>query len=158
VLVDMALRARSARKDRIKSTMIRSAEGLETLDDRDDESGDEASAARNLHKLDSVTRNVRLGGDGNFHWHWDPRLDAREPDVCARRIAAARQLTLPTLLVRGSHPDSLSEDGVTDFLASCAHCEHATLAGGGPRPPGHHDDPFVQVVLEFLRRHVPVVP
>ena len=70
--------------------------------------------ANGLSNLDGLAKNVRLWPDGRYRWHWDPAFMHR-PRSFAERIprqqAAAENLTLPTLLVRGGMSDVLSEEG-----------------------------------------------
>src|SRR5205823_4830216 len=64
---------------------------------------------------EGLKKNLRLHPDGRWRWHWDPRfLNGRRP-VSAQRhegelIAAARRLTMPTLLVRGAASELVHEE------------------------------------------------
>src|SRR2546428_10039836 len=54
--------------------------------------------------LEGLGKNVRLGADGRYRWHWDPKFK-RSPqyDLAKRQLrleACARNLKLPTLLLR----------------------------------------------------------
>jgi len=74
--------------------------------------------------LDGLAKNVRLGEDGKYRWHWDPRYRLNRPDAASRRHrfeTAAASLRLPTLLVRGGLSDVLSEEGAREFLALAPH-------------------------------------
>jgi pimeloyl-ACP methyl ester carboxylesterase len=102
-----------------------------------------------------VAKNVRLGSDGKYHWHWDPRLIARAAETDERRVEAARRLTLPTLLVSGGHSDVASEQGVQDFLALCPHSEYVNVAGAGHMVAGERNDVFARAALAFLQRALP---
>ena len=67
---------------------------------------------------------VRIGDDGKYRWHWDPRFLERPTDVEKRRQrfeACASRLRLPVLLVRGGLSDVLTEEGAREFLALCPH-------------------------------------
>src|SRR5436190_14009144 len=58
--------------------------------------------------LDGLAKNVRLGDDGRYHWHWDPRFRAGARNLqqrTERLEECARNLNLPTLLVRGGLSD-----------------------------------------------------
>jgi pimeloyl-ACP methyl ester carboxylesterase len=72
---------------------------------------------------ESMRKNVRLGEDGRWYWHWDPAFTrpGRHVDVAQeghrRFSAAAAQIRVPTLLVRGEHSDVVSADGVDELLS-----------------------------------------
>jgi non-heme chloroperoxidase len=102
---------------------------------------------------------VRLGDDGRYHWHWDPRFRAPHRDLKQRQLrleACARNLTLPTLLVRGGLSDILSEEGAKSFLELCPHSEYVNVTGAAHMVAGDRNDVFAGAVIEFLSRSVPV--
>src|SRR5262249_24564810 len=114
VLVDIAPRIEPEGTAKIRDFMSQKPDGFDSL-----EEVAAAIASYQPHRPRARTRgglakNGRLGDDGKYHWHWDPRtrmqqstLDRRE----ARLEDCARNLTLPTLLVRGGLSDVLSEEG-----------------------------------------------
>ena len=112
-------------------------------------------------QLDGLAKNVRLGADGRYRWHWDPRYRAGNADPVARRLrmeAAARGLTVPTLLVRGGLSDLLSEAGAQHFLGLNPAIEYVRVAGAAHMVAGERNDAFGTAVLGFLRRHLPGLP
>jgi len=69
--------------------------------------------------LAGLAKNLRLGADGKYRWHWDPRFRAATRDLDKRQQrleACARRLKLPTLPVRGGLSDVLSEEGAAPLL------------------------------------------
>ena len=103
--------------------------------------------------LDGLAKNVRLGDDGRYHWHWDPTFrggTATSPKRSERLEACARNLTLPTLLVRGGLSDILSEEGARSFLELCPHSEYVNVTGAGHMVAGDRNDIFAGAVIEFL--------
>ena len=74
----------------------------------------------------------------------------------ARLEACARNLTLPTLLVRGGLSDILSEEGAQSFLDLCPHSEYVNVSGAAHMVAGDRNDIFATAVIEFLSRAVPV--
>ena len=102
---------------------------------------------------------MRLGEDGRYHWHWDPRtrygsLDFKKREE--RLSACARNLTLPTLLVRGGLSHVLSEEGAQSFLDLCPQSEYLNITGAAHMVAGDRNDIFVGAVVEFLTRVVPI--
>ena len=112
-------------------------------------------------QLDGLAKNVRLGADGRYRWHWDPRYRAGHSDPVARRLrmkAAARQLAVPTLLVRGGLSDLLSEAGALHFIGLNPAIEYVSVAGAAHMVAGERNDVFGSAVLAFLQRHLAELP
>jgi len=159
VLVDIAPRIEADGVQRIGAFMRQKPEGFASL-----EEVAAAIAAYQPHRkpprdLAGLAKNLRLGDDGRYHWHWDPRflLAPRELEKrMARLEACGRALTLPTLLVRGGLSDVLSEDGAAHFLTLCPHSEYVNITGAGHMVAGDRNDIFAGAVIEFLARTVPV--
>lgn len=99
--------------------------------------------------------NLRVGDDGRYRWHWDPRLvngpesliSARDPEALH---AAAHQRRLPCLLVRGRHSDLLTEDGASEFRRAVPHAEYLDIHGARHMVAGDTNDPFTSAVVNFL--------
>jgi pimeloyl-ACP methyl ester carboxylesterase len=156
VLVDVAPRMEPEGVQRINDFMNGNPDGFATLDEVAD-----AIAAYNPHRprpkdLSGLRKNVRLGEDGRWHWHWDPNFlkpPADEPRSLRnedRLDDAARALTIPTLLVRGKASDVLSEDGAQHLLDLVPHAKVADVSGAGHMVAGDRNDAFNDAVLEFL--------
>lgn len=159
VLVDIAPRVEADGVGRIQAFMTRNPDGFGSLQEVA-----EAIATYQPHRtrprsLDGLGKNVRLGPDGRYRWHWDPRFRAARPAPGERRDRleeAARRLVLPTLLVRGGLSDLLSEEGAQAFLALCPHSEYVNVAGAAHMVAGDRNDIFAGAVIDFLSRRVPV--
>ncbi len=169
VLVDVGPRIEAEGVAEITRFMAARPEGFGSLEEAAD-----AVAAYLPHRprprdLSGLERNLRLGPDGRYRWHWDPRFlggvrDAppRTPPAGtpgARRILdpsrldrAAAALRVPALLVRGRLSNLLSEEGARHFLALAPHAEYADISGAGHMVAGDRNDRFGEAVLEFLSR------
>lgn len=170
VLVDVAPRIEVAGVDRIRAFMRQGLGGFADLDAAAD-----AIATYNPHRPRSkdpsgLTKNLRQGEDGRWYWHWDPRFMApeRSTDIAGapgidgippsryirqeRLEAAARHISVPTLLVRGKSSDLLSEDGARHMLELVPHAEFVDVAGAGHMVAGDRNDGFNSAVIEFLSR------
>lgn len=161
VLVDVAPRLEPEGIARIGDFMRAKPEGFESLDEVAD-----AIAAYNPHRprpkdLSGLKKNVRLREDGRWHWHWDPAFispSAEEPRRYTneeRLETVARQLRLPTLIVRGGQSDVLSDAGVAALKALVPHAEVAEVGGAGHMVAGDRNDAFNGAIVEFLERTVP---
>lgn len=107
--------------------------------------------------LEGLRKNLRRGGDGRYRWHWDSRfIDGPRPistDAEAAQaafVAAARRLTVPTLLVRGQMSELVSDEHARDFLALAPGARCVDVGGAGHMVAGDRNDAFAATVVEFL--------
>lgn len=159
VLVDIAPRIEKEGTDNIDAFMGQKPDGFESLEEVAAAIATYQPHRKRPRNLDGLAKNVRLGQDGKYHWHWDPRFRVGRHDLTTRQKrfeACARNLKLPTLLVRGGLSDLLSEEGARDFLAICPHSEYVNVTGAGHMVAGDRNDVFGTAVIEFLHRVVPV--
>ncbi len=159
VLVDIAPKIEPEGVGKIQAFMTQRPEGFESLDQVADAIASYQPHRSRPKNLEGLAKNVRLGTDGKYHWHWDPRFRTGNRDIKARQVrleACARNLTLPALLVRGGLSDILSEEGAQSFLELCPHSEYVNVTGAGHMVAGDRNDIFASSVVEFLARKVPV--
>jgi len=110
-----------------------------------------------------LAKNLRVGADGRYRWHWDPQLmqlwnPARfDPEegrrVVADRLDALRRLRVPLLLVRGRMSDVVSESSARELLEACPGAEYVNLADAGHMVAGDRNDAFTGAVRDFVQRH-----
>ncbi|BBZ70337.1 alpha/beta fold hydrolase [Mycobacterium paraseoulense] len=163
VLVDVSPFLQPAGTSRIRDFMVSHAEtGFGTLEEAAD-----AVAAYVPHRprprnFDGLKKNLRFR-DGRWYWHWDPAFMASPTDQAVQRDqlidparlgAAARDLRLPTLLVRGGESDVLSVGDAVRFLELVPHAEFASVAGAHHMVAGDDNAVFEGVLDDFLERRV----
>jgi non-heme chloroperoxidase len=165
VLVDVAPRIESQGVQRIIDFMTAAPDGFATLEEAAD-----AVAGYRKHRgrpkdLSGLKKNLRRCEDGRWRWHWDPAFMSRDRVEGARSsqthagsfmnperlLAAAANLAIPTLLVRGRKSDVVSLRGVEEFLATVAHAQFVDVSGAGHMVAGDRNDAFNLAVLDFLR-------
>ncbi len=157
VLVDIAPRIELDGVGKINAFMSRN--GFDSLEEVAAAIASYQPHRERPRNLDGLAKNVRLGDDGRYYWHWDPAFRAGHRDLeqrQARLEACARNLDLPTLLVRGGLSDILSEEGARAFLELCPHSEYVNVTGAAHMVAGDRNDIFASAVVEFLSRTVPV--
>ena len=158
VLVDIAPRIEPKGIQNIKAFMFRNPDGFASLEEVAD-----AIASYQPHRerpthLQGLAKNVRLGADGRYRWHWDPKLFQAPRDLARRQgrlEACARALRVPSLLVRGGMSDVLTDEGVREFLELAPNSEYVNIASAGHMVAGDRNDTFGKAVVEFLTRVVP---
>lgn len=154
VLVDVVPRLEPGGVDHIRRFMSAHPDGFESLDDVAD-----AVAAYNPNRprptsTEGLKKNVRLGDDGRWHWHWDPAFldfgnEATRRMRLERMEAAARRVSIPTLLVRGSQSDVVGDEGVRELRALIPQLR-VSEANAGHMVAGDDNDVFTRAVVGFL--------
>lgn len=154
VLVDVAPRLEPEGVQRIVGFMTAHPEGFPSLEDAADVIAGYTPErqGKRTKNLDGLKKNLRLGEDGRYRWHWDPAFlsgprASSDPD---RLFRAARNLRVPALLVRGKLSDLVSEEGAKEFLDSAPNARYVDVSGAGHMVAGDRNDAFTQAVLEFL--------
>jgi pimeloyl-ACP methyl ester carboxylesterase len=107
--------------------------------------------------LDGLRKNLRLASDGRYRWHWDPRfINGPRPISTGRDadrdyfVRIARNITVPTLLVRGRMSELVGEEHVRQFLEMVPHAKYAVVSGAGHMVAGDRNDVFADAVVAFL--------
>jgi pimeloyl-ACP methyl ester carboxylesterase len=155
ILVDVAARIEVAGAERVRAFMTAFPEGFASLEEAADVVASYLPHRPRPRQLGGLTKSLRQGPDGRWRWHWDPRFlgGSRPPSDVAnppRLAAAARGLTVPTLLVRGRQSDVLSEDGAQDFLTLVPHARYVDVSEAGHMVAGDRNDLFTDAVVRFL--------
>jgi pimeloyl-ACP methyl ester carboxylesterase len=158
VLVDMAPKVEMEGVIKIQEFMMRRPDGFATLEEVAESIASYQPHRPRKHDHTGLAKNVRLGIDGRFKWHWDPRFLPSPEEVQARGKRfedCAGQISAPMLLVRGGLSDVVSEEGARSFLELCPHAEYVNVGGAGHMVAGDRNDVFGQAVKEFLARKWP---
>ena len=161
VLVDVTPRLEPRGVMRILGFMSARPDGFATLEEAADVIAEYLPHRQRPTDLGGLEKNLRRGADGRYRWHWDPKLmtawnlEHVDPDEVRRttdeRIAAARALRVPVLLVRGRTSDVVSEEVAREFLSVVPHAEYVDLAAGH-MVAGDRNDAFTGAVLTFLQK------
>ena len=163
VLVDIAPRIRGDGTKKIGEFMGQKPNGFDSLEEVADAIANYQPHRERPRTLDGLAKNVRIGPDGRYYWHWDPRWRDR-PMMTTDQLRArthrledcARSLAVPTLLVRGGLSDVLDEKGAQSFLALVPHPEYVNITDAAHMVAGDRNDNFGAAVIDFLTRSVPV--
>jgi len=163
VLVDITPRVEMDGLGRIRDFMLEHAEkGFASLE--------EAAAfvasytpnrkrSNNPNNNEGLKKNLRLGEDGRYRWHWDPKFFAKRPDQKREGHVkftlmeeAAKALAIPVMLVRGKISDLVSPEGAKEFLELVPHAEFVDIEEAGHMVAGDKNDIFSSAVINFLCR------
>jgi len=162
VLVDIVPKIEPEGVKRIMEFMTARPDGFGSLEEAAD-----AVRAYNPHRARSVSpeglrKNVRLGTDDRWHWHWDPAflVAGDEPTRAAsedRARQAAARVQVPTLLVRGGQSDVVSEEGAAELLSLIPGAEYVDVPATDHMVAGDDNDIFTKRMTDFLDR-LPAAP
>lgn len=158
VLVDIATQLEEKGVERIVGFMSAAPDGFASLEDAAVAISAYRGETPRSGSPEGLRKNLRVGADGRWRWHWDPAFlesksrEGRRDRAALRR--AAESLRLPTLLVRGRESDMLSEEGARRFLVECPSAEYVDVAGAGHMVVGDRNDVFAAAVVSFLDRVV----
>ena len=158
VLVDIAPKVEAEGTQKIREFMNQKPEGFDSLEEVSEAIANYQPHRKRPRNLDGLAKNVRLGSDGRYHWHWDPARRTRNWNMDEYRKSledAANHLDLPVQLVRGGLSDVLTEEGAQSFLQQCPHAEYVNVTDAAHMVAGDRNDIFSGAVVDFLKRVVP---
>ena len=159
VLVDIAPKTEQKGIERIFAFMSSNKHGFASIE----EAAESVSAyLPNRTKPKDHTRlekNLRLRADGRYYWHWDMKMlelwKSITPDQQikneTRMYQAAKNLKVPTLIVRGGMSDVVSEKVMAEFLDEVPHVRSVNVSDAGHMVAGDSNHAFTNAVLEFLK-------
>lgn len=155
VLVDIAHRSEAEGVQRIVDFMTGRPEGFANLDEAADAIAEYMPHRPRPTNLDGLSRNLRLGEDGRYRWHWDPKFmdrDRRPRSTTDFEMFTqhAQHLTMPVLLVRGRMSDVVSEETAQEFLQIVPQATYADVGGARHMVAGDRNDSFTASIVEFL--------
>lgn len=156
VLVDITPTVERAGEERIVNFMqARMHDGFADLDEAADYVASYLPDRPRPKSTAGLAKNLRLGDDGRWRWHWDPGfmmdIDARREDRDPDRFrAAARRLFMPTLLVRGGKSDLVTPETAREFVDLAPDARFVDVAAAGHMVAGDENDVFIQAVTAFL--------
>ncbi len=105
--------------------------------------------------LSGLAKNLRLGEDGRYRWHWDPNFVASANRQRSTRDASAFDdglagLRLPVHLVRGRLSELVSREAAESFVARLPDAQFTDVAGASHMVAGDRNDAFLEAVIGFL--------
>ncbi|MCU1360858.1 MAG: hypothetical protein JWN99_2147 [Ilumatobacteraceae bacterium] len=155
VLVDIAHRSEPEGVQRIIDFMTGRPDGFVSVDEAADAVAEYMPHRARPASNHGLAKNLRLGDDGRYRWHWDPRFmdPTRRPtaqtdfDVFAQHAA---RLTMPVLLVRGQMSDVVSEEAAREFLQLVPQARYVDVGGASHMVAGDRNDAFTDAIVQFL--------
>ncbi|ETB19119.1 peroxidase [Mycobacterium avium subsp. avium 10-9275] len=155
VLVDVVPRFEKDGSARIRDFMISGLDGFDSLEQAADAVAAYLPYRSKPRSPEGLKKNLRLR-DGRWCWHWDPAFMTKPGDDPELRTEsfeqAAKNLSIPVLLIRGKLSDVVSPEGVRHFLATVPRAEFVELSNAGHTAAGDDNDAFSDAVVAFVKR------
>jgi pimeloyl-ACP methyl ester carboxylesterase len=156
VLVDVVPAYEKDGSARIRNFMQSGLHGFATLDEAAEAIAGYLPHRPKARSHEGLKRNLRLGDDGRWYWHWDPAFMQQKPlrDPSGRLAEleeAAARITVPVLLIRGRLSDVVSEEGVERFCKIVPQTQLVTLENAAHTAAGDDNEAFAAAVIDFVR-------
>ena len=135
--------------DFMESTL---SEGFATLDDAAEVIAG-YTGRKKRSSTEGLKKNLRLGEDGKYYWHWDPNLMRLKDDLSGtpeRLIEATRNVDVPLMLVRGRESNVVTEEVAREFLDIKPDTHYVDVAEARHMVVGDRNEIFTQAVVDFL--------
>ncbi|MBK5123939.1 alpha/beta hydrolase [Burkholderia sp. R-69980] len=155
VLVDVVPKMQPEGIKRIRDFMSSRPDGFANVEEVADAVARYLPNRRRPAAADGLKRNLRTGDDGRLYWHWDPAFQqgdraGKMATMLDRMERAARQVHIPTLLVRGKDSEVVLSDGVQHLRALMPHALAVDVEGAGHMVAGDKNDAFNAAIEKFL--------
>ncbi len=107
--------------------------------------------------LSGLRKNLRLGEDGRYRWHWDPKFvtgvrHGPSEGPLAMLEARFREIEVPIHLIRGRLSELVSLEAATEFVGTLRNGSFTDVADAGHMVAGDRNDIFLEAVIAFLDR------
>lgn len=157
-LVDITSRASKQGVEHIVGFMENTLGGFDTLDHAADAVAQYLPHRKRPTDLSGLKKNLRQREDGRYYWHWDPRMHQRNTehkdyDFDERLETAARNVKVPTLILRGGRSELVTPEGARAFVKFFRHGELVEIDNAHHMVAGDQNDPFSDALCAFVARH-----
>ena len=159
VLVDITSHTNPSGVARIRNFMRSGVDGFDSLDDAARAIAEYTPQRRRQASSDGL-RKVLRERDGRWYWHWDPNFIAASRKVALDsepgqfRGVTLREVTIPTMLVRGMMSDVVTDEGVSHLLSLIPSMEVVDVEGAAHMVAGDKNDAFSDAIFSFLDHKV----
>jgi non-heme chloroperoxidase len=159
ILVDIAPKTEQKGIERIFAFMSSNKHGFASIEEASESVSAYLPNRTKPKDHSRLEKNLRLREDGRYYWHWDMKMlelwKSITPDQQikneARMYQAAKNLKVPTMIVRGGMSDVVSEKVMAEFLDEVPHVRSVNVSDAGHMVAGDSNHAFTNAVLEFLK-------
>ena len=155
VLVDVTPKIEAAGVARIGEFMRSGFDGFASLEEAADAIAAYQPQRKRPPNPEGLRKNLRLREDGRWHWHWDPRFaggasadNAEIGNAFFEKLVP--RIQQPTMLIRGSASDIVSDDSVRHLLELLPHAYTMEVPDAGHMVAGDDNAVFLDQLGWFL--------
>lgn len=155
VLVDVTPKIEAAGVARIGEFMRSGFSGFASLEEAADAIAAYQPQRKRPPNPEGLRKNLRLREDGRWHWHWDPRFaggasadNAEIGNAFFEKLVP--KIQQPTMLIRGSASDIVSDDSVRHLLELLPHAYTTEVQDAGHMVAGDDNAVFLDQLGWFL--------
>lgn len=157
VMVDIGLYPNEKGSDQIINFMQSGNKGFASLEEASEAISGYLPHRKKPKDNTGLEKNLRLKEDGRYYWHWDPkfikgRTAKKEVGQKAINKQVAKNIKVPTLLIRGALSNVVTQDEVDDFLLALPHAEFEEIEKAAHMIAGDRNDIFATSAIDFLKR------
>lgn len=159
VLVDITSHTNPSGVARIRNFMRSGVDGFDSLDEAARAIAEYTPQRRRQASSDGL-RKVLRERNGRWYWHWDPKFisDSRKVALDSEpgqfRGVTLREITIPTMLVRGLMSDVVTDEGVRHLQSLIPSIEVVDVEGATHMVAGDKNDAFSDAIVSFLDNKV----
>jgi non-heme chloroperoxidase len=159
VLVDITPKMNREGAIKVQAFMRASPKGFRSVEEAANSVAAYLPQRKRPRNIEGLRRNLREDGNGRLHWHWDPAfMSTKEPQEMTPEIErqfadAARNVSIPTLLIRGARSEIVDDESVAHFRTLIPHAEYVDVEGAGHMVAGDSNGAFNKAILSFLSRN-----
>lgn len=158
VLVDVVPKMNEEGKARITGFMRDNVNGFESHEDAADAIAKYLPHRPRPKDSSGLKKNLRKGDDGRYYWHWDPQFmsedkDINEESTRVRMEDAARKISIPVLLVKGTLSEIVDDEGLEHLRELIPQVDVVDVNEAAHMVAGDNNDDFGSVVLDFLNKN-----
>lgn len=155
VLVDVTPRIEAKGVERIGEFMRSGLDGFASLEEAAEVIAAYQPNRQRPGSVDGLRKNLRRKNDGRWYWHWDPRFvsgatgdNAEIGNTFFEKLVP--NVTQPTMLIRGSRSDIVSDESVVHLLKLLPHAYTHEVADAGHMVAGDDNAVFLDQLEWFL--------
>lgn len=159
VLVDISPNLEKKGVDRIFNFMSAQPDGYRSLQEVQDAITAYLPQRKNKGSLKGLEKNLRKLPNGNWGWHWDPKMLAvwkgtnihKNPSQMSEVLYdILKNLAIPGLLIRGAMSDVVSPKTVAELLKTAPQLQYVDVQDAGHMIAGDSNAVFTTALLDFL--------
>ncbi len=161
ILVDVSPRIEKKGTDRIFRFMSAKPEGYSSLEEVAEAVKAYMPHRKNIGSLNGLKKNLRKLPNGNYGWHWDPKMlkvwmnksnDVANKETERFLTNALVNLQIPAMLVRGGISDVVSKEIVEELKVIAPDMEYIDVKEAGHMVAGDSNHVFTNALIGFLEK------